>query len=378
MQYCRRRAAKKRPARQQACQFCRSTKSKCDFLSPCTRCVTKNRICSYDRHYGVSTSTATHPNGVVSSVSSGSNALSAADISPAVNFNISTSVPCLDIDPGLELAPQPDNRSFNEDVRFDDATHTHLDQETFPSATFSTGDEYTVLPCFPESAIVDISTALSTNIEFDPFQFVDTGPYQPPPDQLLHSSASPSPSSTTCQLAAIRKGMYSLVPIPACIINTQEKPSGPLISNGCCRFIVSILRTYPRMMTRPDHLPPFVHPIGCGLHFEQEESQRVDFDAFDSAAFVPLKPLAACYGIAHIFVSRNANSDGFIWRTIESEHRRIMNEVSISVPEHCHELARIRLPCRSRWTKAQQMIMNEATNVFVLHLRCMNSHEARY
>lgn len=133
VQYCRRRAAKKRPARQQACQFCRSTKSKCDFLSPCTRCVTKNRICSYDQHYGVSTSVATNPNDAVSSVNSVSNPLSAAGISPVGHFNASASVPCLDFGPGLELAPQPDN------LRFDDATRPHLDQETFHRLHFLPG-----------------------------------------------------------------------------------------------------------------------------------------------------------------------------------------------------------------------------------------------
>ncbi|KAL6399262.1 hypothetical protein AUP68_17806 [Ilyonectria robusta] len=326
-QYCRRRAAKKRPARQQACQFCRSTKSKCDFLAPCTRCVTKNRICSYDRHYAASTSAATHPHDAVSSPSDGNNPPHAADLPPAVNFNTSTSMLCLDVVSGLELAPQPDNLAFNNDIRFDDANPTYLDQETFASATFPTGDESTALPCLPDSAVVDMSTALSTNIEFDPFPFVDTGPHQPAPDLLLPFSASASPSSPTCQLAALRKNMYSLVPIPARIINTQEKPSGPLISNGCCRFIVSILRTYPRMMTRPDNLPPFVHPIGCGLHFDQEESRRVNFDMSDSTEFVPLKPLAACHSIAQMFVSRNSNSEEFIWRTIESEQRRIMNEM---------------------------------------------------
>lgn len=277
-----------------------------------------------------------------------SNPISTADISPVVHFNAAASVPCLEVGPEMELAPQPDN------FRFDDATHPHFDQETFPSATFPTRDEYTVLPCLSESAIVDMSATLNTNIEFDPFEFVDTGPYHQSPDQLLASTVPPSPSSSTCQLAALRNDMHSLVPIPARIINTQEKPPGPLISNGCRRFIVSILRAYPRMMTRPDNLPPFVHPIGCGLHFDQEESGRVDFDTSDAAAFVPLKPLAACHGIALMFVSRNANSDGFIWRTIESEHRQIMKEVSISVPEHCHELAHIRLPCRSRWTQIEQ------------------------
>ncbi|KAK3371018.1 hypothetical protein B0T24DRAFT_304599 [Lasiosphaeria ovina] len=116
-----------------------------------------------------------------------------------------------------------------------------------------------------------------------------------------------------------------------------HQPTPRTMSNGCRQLIVSILRTFPRMMVRaPTGLPPFVHPLGCGLHFAQgPDAGGLDdgwaavqqFEAApNGAGFIPLRPLAACIGVAHIFVARTANSDEFLWQTIEAEHRRIRAE----------------------------------------------------
>jgi hypothetical protein len=104
---------------------------------------------------------------------------------------------------------------------------------------------------------------------------------------------------------------------------------GQLLSNGYREFIISVLRTYPRMMMRAETLPPFVHPIGCGLHFSKDEGWQLDVGP--SAVFTTLKPLAACMSIAHIFSSRTANTETFLWRTVESEQRWIRHEVRSSV-----------------------------------------------
>lgn len=95
------------------------------------------------------------------------------------------------------------------------------------------------------------------------------------------------------------------------------------VSASCRQFIISVTRAFPRMMMRPQTLPPFVHPVGCGLEFsgDQETWQA------DPPTFAPLKPLAACVNIAHAFVTRVPNSDQFLWHTIDAEHQRIRNEV---------------------------------------------------
>ncbi|KAJ2905387.1 hypothetical protein MKZ38_005485 [Zalerion maritima] len=102
------------------------------------------------------------------------------------------------------------------------------------------------------------------------------------------------------------------------------------ISNGCRQFLVSILRTFPRMMMRPDNLPPFVHPLGCGLHYDKQQVWSIDScaETASAAGFAPLNPLAACASVAHLFASRTVNSEEFLWRTIDGEHRRLLDEMS--------------------------------------------------
>ncbi|MBE3041665.1 hypothetical protein IMZ48_03605, partial [Candidatus Bathyarchaeota archaeon] len=56
----------------------------------------------------------------------------------------------------------------------------------------------------------------------------------------------------------------SLVPIPDRFIGPLSPSPDQRISSSCSRFILSIIRTYPRMMTGPRDLPPFIHPVGCG------------------------------------------------------------------------------------------------------------------
>ena len=104
-----------------------------------------------------------------------------------------------------------------------------------------------------------------------------------------------------------------------------EQFSGWPISNGSRKLIISIFRTYPRLMAQPGRLPPFIHPFGCGLHNSYEKASRIDAHGFMSTSL--LKPLAICVSISHIFNSKTVNSTEFLWQTIASEHRRIENEM---------------------------------------------------
>jgi hypothetical protein len=79
------------------------------------------------------------------------------------------------------------------------------------------------------------------------------------------------------------------------------------------------------MLTMPENLPPFIHAHGCGLHFDPQATFQVDAHA--KAQFSPLHPLANCISIAHMFNSRTANSVELVWRTIESERHRLVEEV---------------------------------------------------
>ncbi|TPX06710.1 uncharacterized protein E0L32_002206 [Thyridium curvatum] len=102
------------------------------------------------------------------------------------------------------------------------------------------------------------------------------------------------------------------------LIRCHAEMPGGMLAEGCLRLITTFITSYPRMMTTVDTLPPFVHPLGCGLHFDG----RQEGDIIESMAFAPLEPLAASIGIAQVFSSRTENTDPFLWRSMESEHHR--------------------------------------------------------
>ncbi|KPM44072.1 hypothetical protein AK830_g2425 [Neonectria ditissima] len=231
----------------------------------------------------------------------------------------------------LETGPDLDLLSSNDEFDVDGLIHNtprndlSMTHDSVVTPMLTGNDEHTSLFYLDEAAN-SLNPAPSNNGEIDDFQTTDVGLCRPSTYDSVASLTLPN-TSNDLELSALVPGdISSLVPIPSRTISTLGQASGRLISKGCRRFIISILRTYPRMMTRPDHLPPFVHPVGCGLHFNEEGAQRVNLFSSDSANFAPLKPLAACHSIALIFASRNRNSDEFLWRTIDNEHRWIMSE----------------------------------------------------
>ena len=133
-----------------------------------------------------------------------------------------------------------------------------------------------------------------------------------PPDLGTLFSVSPS----DLQLSVLR---------PA--INGREKWVSQPSWSGCGQLIMAMIRPFPRMMTQSDSLPPFVHPISSGLYINRENPWRVELAPLET--FSPPKPLAACISICHIFTSRTANSEEFLWRTVDNEHQQIIDEVSV-------------------------------------------------
>ena len=100
------------------------------------------------------------------------------------------------------------------------------------------------------------------------------------------------------------------------------------ISPSCRQLIISVTRAFPRMMMYPESLPPFVHRIGCGLEHSGQEQFRQAIVGTTPLVFAPLRPIAACVNIAHMFVTRVPNSGDFLWQTIDAEQRRIRDGVS--------------------------------------------------
>lgn len=244
MRYCRRRAAIGRPVRSKACRLCSRTKAKCDSKWPCSRCVSRNEICSYSKPHGSSArahSINTHdPLEVSGGVVDLASILSTSTVAPD----------------DLVLNPTSNYSCFDGGLL--PAACGNLLQPTF--AEFGQG-------------LSPIS---------------------------LHFMPSPPEAN---------------------LLDTEP--------DECRRLVLSVIGSYPYMMTQPDNLPPFVHPVACGLHFDGRESIPM-LTAGSAKPFDPLKPLAACIGIAHAFASRTANTEEFLWRTIASEERYIQETVSFN------------------------------------------------
>lgn len=115
---------------------------------------------------------------------------------------------------------------------------------------------------------------------------------------------------------------------------TLEYWSQRYISASCRQLIISLTRAFPRMMMKSESLPLFVHRVGCGLEYNDHEQWQVVVGRAPPE-FAPLRPLAACINIAHVFVSRMPNSDDFLWQTIEAEQQRIRDAVSRYTESRC-------------------------------------------
>ena len=306
VQYCRRRAERSQSSRPRACLHCRSTKSKCDFSRPCSRCARKGVECSYGTYRDVKASGAVARSASSQQTSSGvGTAGLMTDISPRIfgDDSITPSLITHAQDAGFIL-PFDSQGAVAVDSTSDN-TRPLICNDMFTTVSLHRDAELPSLPPTPNPAIDGINAFLL---------FEEGSTHNLIPSTPL-ASRDPDDATTDDQ---------SLVPVPDRTIGAPPKLSSRRISRGCRRFILSTIRTYPGMMVTPDNLPPYVHRVGCGLHFDEKDELP---HSTETGAFAPLKPLAACYGIAQIFASRGPNTSDFLWRTIENEHLLIRNEV---------------------------------------------------
>ena len=188
-----------------------------------------------------------------------------------------------------------------------------------------TGDQYTALFFFSQKNHVALDLAFRSGSV----------------DKLTLGSTGPGKNKTAWEYPLSPQPSFSLVSLPHTFRELQSMASGnellapkghssSIISDGCRKLIIASVRAYPRMVTRLDNLPPFIHPLACRLHYRQGNAMPPDSSP---VTLSPLKPMAACINIAHMFNARTTSSDPFLWRTIESEHSRIKDEVRC--PREC-------------------------------------------
>lgn len=127
---------------------------------------------------------------------------------------------------------------------------------------------------------------------------------------------------------------------------TRPAASNLSLTPSCRQLIMSILRTYPKTMAKRGVLPPFVHSIGCALHYNSRDEQHnitCQMQSVQDAAppsvvpssnldsFLPLKPLEACHGVAYMYTGTSTISGpkDYVWRAVDGEERQIIKDVSL-------------------------------------------------
>ncbi|KAK3347184.1 hypothetical protein B0T25DRAFT_614087 [Lasiosphaeria hispida] len=294
VQYCRRRAAQTQtqPGRPKACQSCRKTKSKCDFGRPCSRCVGKQLTCTYASDNAAA-------------AEGGEGASTSPDAAVNPDLAAGTSYPSLEA--ALGMAPDdnggPSNEADDLSMGGDFLTEEALTGDNWQHAGWASRTPPNLRSSNTTFRFFDIP---STFPQSSPYDLNDFGAFSAPSEPLD----------------------MQLLLAPNRIANAMPKwpsASREFISPGCRAHIVSIIRTYPRMMMRPESLPPFIHPAASGLHISgRQQPLHIGEQA---GGFTLLKPISVCFSIAHIFTSRTVMTEGFLWQRIDDEHHRIQESM---------------------------------------------------
>ncbi|KAK0710639.1 hypothetical protein B0H67DRAFT_583117 [Lasiosphaeris hirsuta] len=299
--YCRRRTAKKRASRPKACQNCRATKTKCDFQEPCSRCVNNQTPCSYPVKNGpIRAVGAPCGNSVANSPSTADHSLV---ITPPIAVSCSQ---------GLD---KPNQGSMKEHQ----------------------------VPSPPESGSIHLASPQGG------YSAIPSDYFSQSPDLLInsqtgdpHQDTAPT-SDVTCLILPNQSSppMFSMFSLPTggdvetsnasnwgSSVMDLELWSRRYISHPSRQLIISILRTFPRMLVQPKTLAPIVHHLSCGYRYDPDGQRRLELNHGDGAQSVAPKPLTACMSIAQIFASRIPNSRAFLWTMVDYETYRIKDEMN--------------------------------------------------
>lgn len=119
-----------------------------------------------------------------------------------------------------------------------------------------------------------------------------------------------------------------LPPTPIATTSTGTSPSSDVVISGhftknsiktgihqaYAAMIIDMIYAYPRMMTRRETLPPFMHALSPVINSRDDQSK------------LPVH-LTNCMGIAQLFVVRSDDTHSFIWTTIRAEMRAFRNRL---------------------------------------------------
>lgn len=167
---------------------------------------------------------------------------------------------------------------------------------------FSTTTTATSMARFEENAFQTLlNHTFHSPIDSFNFQFDDPSFYMGQELQLA-SLPSPSPSDHIIPAAQMVPSQSDWTELSHFSRNVRTG-----IQQICVTMIIEMVSAYPRMMTRRETLPPFIHA-------------QAPSHAFNDPNKLP-EHIANCMGVAQLFGARNNDTRPFIWTTIRAEMR---------------------------------------------------------
>jgi hypothetical protein len=236
------------PARKKACDQCATSKVRCDLIRPsCGRCLSRAIRCRYAASVGApAVSEATQQ--IQNSNTREYGALLGPNYSPAAPGSL-----------GQPSTPEPSGSASGQIALpspISDAQHNRL-------------DAYREDQGQPEASL-----------KFDTLELV-----------------------STIDSAIVRdRWMESIVPTP------DQVPK--IVPPNTILFLSGVLKTYPKLMLKPDGLPPIIHPL-------QIINGR------------PPTPIANCYSLVRMWYGQVDGSEAIVIATVQKEMSRLLEEVRI-------------------------------------------------
>lgn len=271
IKYCRKTHSRPRQ-RQKSCRPCGIAKVKCSFGESCSRCTKKGIRCFYED------STSSVPS--VHTLSTAS--------TPGTRLALPNQVQ----DVALPYTAGSDRPWPDQSITIDDSWPFDVDQSLDLWQLDDTSDTLS----YPQSTSHTTSTLATKQLSRSPIYSRLLFDGCPCPTSWLPHSSELTVTTPVPNKAPLYKDL---------------RLSSPIAQNNAT-LILQALRSYPQLMLRRDTFPPFIHPR--------------NHNALSENSGLP-EPIENCIGIAQIFASRTTETAKFVWRTIRTEQKRIMDEI---------------------------------------------------
>ena len=148
---------------------------------------------------------------------------------------------------------------------------------------------------------------------FPTFDFTDLLNPQTNDQNMSNPALGLSPSDQTVQLSGTVPSLNALMSSPS-VYTIRSLTQRPKVKTGAQRtasLIFHTLKSFPRMMLRPNTFPPFIHPHFMSLDIEENDMEL----------------LTNCISLIHMISSRAPGSRKLFWRIVRLECERICHEV---------------------------------------------------